>query len=93
MQPTINPEELMKLARGGRIGEALPEIEQTMEEMEARLIRHTLRQLEAGDLDPQAARDAWGQLAAYRATLRALRGLTKEAQAVGSDLKTQLEDD
>ena len=91
--PQINPEVLRKISRGGRVAEFMPDLEAVLGKAERQLTQDVFKQIKAGTLTPQAARDAWAELYVYHNVRRRFEILTKEAQALGSAMRDQLEDD
>lgn len=85
--PKINPEALLKLARGTRVAELLPDMQEHVCKLEELALAKAFREIEAGELTPQRARDVLGQVYAGRQLLRKFEKTVKEAQALGETLK------
>jgi hypothetical protein len=87
--PTMNHEEVVKLARGSRIGGALPEISEVLERLQTQLKHHVFAALVDGSLTPQRARDAWAEMYSFHRLEKTLTNAVKEAKTIGEQVKAR----
>lgn len=86
--PQIDPKTLAKVAKGARLAELQPFVEEVLEDLESKTVMAATK----GPLTDHEARDAWTRMAVIRDIRRRFEVLTKEARALGSAIGETLKE-